>query len=89
MPVPLRGARALGVVAAGLTAALALGAAPASATTEYVQGTVTNRYTYATNPHGVTVAGSNIYLQVTDAGVASSSARREGRVRPRSVPRPR
>ncbi|KQX52237.1 hypothetical protein ASE09_33225 [Streptomyces sp. Root66D1] len=53
----------------GLTAALALGAAPASATTEYIQGTVTNRYTYATNPHSVTVGGSNIYLQITDVGV--------------------
>lgn len=64
-------ARVLTVTAAGLGAALLLGTAQASATTQFVSGHVTRTYTYGTVPHTVAVAGSNIYLTVTDTpGVA-------------------
>lgn len=69
MTLTARRVRAFAVTGAGLAAALALSTQPAFATTESVHGQVTREYTYYTNPHTVTTAGSNIYLQAIDPPV--------------------
>lgn len=70
MHVPTGNKRRLAVVGAALAGTIALGSAPAQASTTNVSGRAGGSYTYYGTARTITAAGSNVYLRADAGGIS-------------------